>query len=348
MAFCTDTKGQDPASLDVDGLCKGTINVTNTSPGVSDAVMDSGMTITTSPNGGQQQSDRNTPFPFSKLPLELRRKIYSYQLVADSTVLMLYNKPNPRASGYFEPLEQKLCLQKWYALDDDDPRVDLFAWHTCYVERSGYVWRPFNTFDESDLNQSDYTPDLALLIASKWIHLEATPIFFGLNAFEFYNCNELRTFLSCASQVAKNNIRKLTVTWSGKAIPKTFDSLRDLPNLKELHLKVTQWLSTYYMRGPHSDRRVSNHSACKVLRMLQLDKLELVGDAIGLQQLEEQLLPTVCSRKLLWEQVPRPGSSGGMLLRSKPWAWQPVRRTARQNGLGKATLSAKARDNTLS
>lgn len=154
------------------------------------------------PSLSVEQSD-DKPFPFMKLPLELRAEVYKQHLIMAGTIASIgrvYPHPHLRIHlrnycGIHEPPHH------------EDQNIDLS------VRR---LWA-----------------------VSKTIYYEAIPVFFRYNDFDFETLDLVLQFLSQIGPTSRRNISSMSFNYTGKAPAKAIRLLKECVGLRSLAIRIS-------------------------------------------------------------------------------------------------------------
>ena len=181
--------------------------------GKPDAADSSGIVNPENSTSAQQQDKQS--FPFMKLPLELRIKVYEEHLLKQGTIVV-------KGALGFGNREVQICPG--------------------YQCRHDYI-KTHETFDATVLN---------LWTVSKATLQESLPLFFRFNRFHFTSVDELLNFLSCIGPTSRRNILSISFTYEGGAPAQAMRSLRQCVGLRQLTIQISTM--TYFII-PYDDRR---------------------------------------------------------------------------------------------
>ncbi|KAI4230056.1 MAG: hypothetical protein L6R36_000313 [Xanthoria steineri] len=142
---------------------------------------------------------QDEPFPFMKLPLELRQMVYKELLVMPWPVIM----DAPHCCYY--PGKHLT-----HVVHDDGHPHEYCPLATCQIRQ-----------------------------VSKALHIETTPIYFGHNTFKFRNLNALSFFLTKLKSESRRSITSLIVRYEGGHPARSMKLLRSCFALRRLSINCT-------------------------------------------------------------------------------------------------------------
>ncbi|KAL6716254.1 hypothetical protein ACLMJK_005820 [Lecanora helva] len=198
---------------------------------------------------GEEQVSIATPpeeqhFPFMRLPLELRLRIYEMHLAIPGVI----------ASG------AAYCIDRGR---DSPKRLDVCQIH------NRFRFDCDGLFDKSLLN---------LWSTSKLVYQESIPIFFRLNHFHFGNFDYLHTFLSHVGITSRRNIISISFEYGGRSPVPAIKLLRECIGLKKLTIYLT-WSTEACRYGTDSSNVPKLFGLADLLKIRGISELEVVPHA---------------------------------------------------------------------
>ncbi|KAK3644192.1 hypothetical protein LTR56_009729 [Elasticomyces elasticus] len=175
--------------------------------------------VQTKPDPQPWQPPDDTPFPFEKLPAELRNAVYEAYFVRDKPI----------------SISRRRCATK-----KEFTPASL-----------GHYTTPIVTPGDTQLNSGEAdTPGLggghcvtllgvngaSVLRASKTIHHEAIPIFYGRNIFTFNSTNATIKFMETIGSMSKHLLHLQLTTWNSQTIEDAFKHFTDVKYLQSIEI----------------------------------------------------------------------------------------------------------------
>ena len=170
--------------------------------GKPDAVDSSEVVISEASTSTQQQDDQ--PFPFMKLPVELRTKVYEHHLIVEGATIIKDHDQCGRDVV-------RVCASCQYHFESI---------------------KKYKSFDTTLFN---------LWTVSKATRQESLPVFFRYNRFHFGSVDYLSNFLSCISAISRRSIFSVSFTYQGQAPARAMRSLRQCVGLRRLTIQISYW-----------------------------------------------------------------------------------------------------------
>lgn len=210
------------------------------------------------------------PFPFFRLPPELRNAIYGMVLHYPESGILLRR------------LDINTGPMTVAVLDESpDHEFDFESWREAAEPRSNML----SPYGDGLLRAGRLPNILSLLLVNRQFHSEALKIFYGSNHFHF---PRVKDFFECARGVAPNHLQHLTHVSIGYSInDKTcatpaFKILNKLKKLKRLDIEVDEKAWTEYAdrwRGfkKHDAMKIENMRGLATFRRARADVVNFYG-----------------------------------------------------------------------
>ncbi|KAK4610097.1 hypothetical protein CLAFUW4_13704 [Fulvia fulva] len=244
-------------SDEANGSCKYTVSV-------------NGARMMLQPLLGSSTSTTTKPFPFMRLPTELREVIYDMVMTFPKSGISL----PPHRGG--RPLE----------VFSRDHKTE-----TC-------IQQPTRMYLMLEANPMEYYLDI--LLVNRQIHQEALPIFYKRNKFLFSDQAIMESRLQVLAVERRNHIEHISFAWnrtSKTQAERCFKRLRAMPYLRHLdiHINEKQWLEAVQGSKPFDNSKIHGFNALKAIR--GLETVNFYGDCDNVERALANVLTQAKSEK---------------------------------------------------
>ena len=164
--------------------------------------------------GDNSAEPESEPFPFMRLPLEIRNMVYKELLIQPGSIEIgnIYEEEDRFIYGAF-------AVRKWMDSDDNE-QIERFR----------------------------QTPVCKLFLTSRTVYRESTPLYFGRNVFGLTDLGKVLSFLGRLSPNLRRAVTSLELKYVGTAPAQANKILATCTGLRQLSI-IFSYQTAYMMRG---------------------------------------------------------------------------------------------------
>ena len=209
-------------------------------------MVESGETLGATEMATEAEEVHVDPFPFDKLPIEIRAMVYKELLVMPSLIIV---SPYCRA----------------YAREESSPANTPEAQSLSYLK-----YRRWFAPDFAKITQNQIVPYFTI---GRSVYREAVPIYFGLNTFDFWDLDTFEKFARTIGPDCRWQLSNISVDYSGTAPARAVKLLVGCVGLRKLKLSLSSCSTS--SKGQRNGAAIKLFGQKDLVRVRGLTKLDL-------------------------------------------------------------------------